>query len=69
MAGDRRRPWTDEDNAKLRSLAGTKRPEIIAAELGRSAGAVVIQAAKLKVSLATRLRRSSRKNAEADMHD
>lgn len=62
-----RRPWTDEDIAKLRSMAGTKRPEGIAVQLGRTTSAVVAQATKLKVSLATRGRTSSRKYAEADL--
>ena len=67
MVRYRRRPWTDEDNAKLKSIAGTKRTELIAAELRRTANAVVGQAAKLKVSLATRPRRSTPKYAEADL--
>ena len=66
MGGPRRRPWTDEDNAQLRSLAGTKRPALIAAELRRTTSAVVVQASKLKVSLNMRPRRSSRKYAEVD---
>jgi hypothetical protein len=42
------RSWTEADNAKLKSLAGKLRPAEIAAELGRSAGATVLQASKLK---------------------
>ena len=45
-------PWTEEDNAKLRSLAGTKSSAEVAAELGRTEGAVIVQASKLKVSMA-----------------
>ena len=52
----KRRKWTDEDNAKIRSFAGTKTAASIAAELGRSTGAVVVQASKLKVSLRTKHR-------------
>jgi hypothetical protein len=51
------RSWTEADNAKLKSLAGKLRPAEIAAELGRSAGATVLQASKLKVSLSTRRKR------------
>jgi hypothetical protein len=54
------RPWTEDDNAKLRSLAGTKPVDDVAAELGRTAGAVVVQASKLRVSVAhKRQRRAS----------
>jgi len=45
-------PWTEDDNAKLRSLAGSKPLADVASELGRTEGAVVVQASKLKVSLA-----------------
>lgn len=48
------RSWTEADNAKLKSLAGKLPPAEIAAELGRSAGATVAQASKLKVSLKTK---------------
>ena len=44
--------WTEDANAKLRSLAGTKAPAAVAAELGRSVGAVMVQASKLKLSVA-----------------
>ena len=53
----RRRLWTEHDNAKLRSLAGTKSLDDLAAELGRSPGAVVVQAWKLKVSVAYKKQR------------
>jgi hypothetical protein len=49
--------WTEDDNAKLKSLVGTKPVDAIAAELGRSPGAVQIQASKLKVSLAYKKQR------------
>ena len=45
-------PWTEDDNAKLKSLAGTKSSAEVAAELGRTEGAVIVQASKLKVSMA-----------------
>ena len=45
-------PWTEDDNAKLKSLAGTKSSAEVAAELGRTEGAVMVQASKLKVSMA-----------------
>jgi len=53
-------PWTEDDNAKLKSLAGTKSPAEVAAELGRTEGAVMVQASKLKVSMAySKQRRAS----------
>jgi len=45
------RPWTEADNAKLKSLAGIIHTKEIAAHLGRSVGATVVQASKLKLSL------------------
>jgi hypothetical protein len=52
-----RRPWTEDDNAKLRSLAGTMPVEDVAAELGRTPSAVVVQASKVSVSVAYKRRR------------
>lgn len=49
--------WTEEDNAKLMSLAGTMPPAEVAAKLERTIGATVVQASKLKVSLAYNRRR------------
>jgi hypothetical protein len=49
-----RRPWSEDDVAKLKSLAGRRSAEEIAAELGRTTGATVVEASKLKISLATR---------------
>ena len=46
--------WTDDDNAKLRSLAGTVPSREVAAHLGRSVGATVVQASKLKLPLRVR---------------
>ena len=54
MGNPHSRPWTEEDNAKLKNLAGKMPTGRIAAELGRSPGATVVQASKLKVSLSTR---------------
>jgi hypothetical protein len=52
MAG--RRTWTEEDIAKLKSLAGRRPPKDIAVALGRSVEATVVAASKLKLSLRTR---------------
>jgi hypothetical protein len=46
--------WTDGDNAKLRSLAGTVPSRQVAAHLGRSVGATLVQASKLKLPLRMR---------------
>ena len=48
----KRQLWTEYDNAKLKRLAGTKSLADLAAELGRTEGAVMVQASKLKVSVA-----------------
>ena len=48
------RRWTEDDNAKLKSLAGKMPATRLAVELGRSPGATVQQACKLKLSLRTR---------------
>jgi hypothetical protein len=53
----KRQLWTEDDNAKLKRLAGTKSPADVAAEMGRTEAAVVRQASKLKVSLAYRNQR------------
>jgi hypothetical protein len=45
------RRWTDNDIAKLKSLAGKLPVKDIAAELGRSFGATTIEAHKLGLSL------------------
>ena len=49
-----RYPWSEDDVAKLKSLAGRRPTKEIAAELGRTAGATVVEASKLKISLDTR---------------
>ena len=51
---DSRRPWSEDDIAKLKSMAGRFRAREIAAELGRSPGAVFVEASKLKIPLARR---------------
>ena len=48
----KRQLWTEYDNAKLKRLAGTKSLADLAAELGRTEGAVIMQASKLKISMA-----------------
>ena len=48
------RRWTEGDNAKLKTLAGKVPATRLAEELGRSTGAIVQQACKLKLSLRTR---------------
>ena len=53
-----KRPWTEEDNVKLRSLAGTKKAHAVAKDLERTLGALIMQASKLKVSLSRRRFRS-----------
>jgi hypothetical protein len=45
------RRWTDNDIAKLKSLAGKLPVKDIAIELGRSSGATIVQAHKLGLSL------------------
>jgi hypothetical protein len=49
----RHNPWTEDDNAKIKSLAGKIPASRIAGRLGRTKGAVVVQASKLKISLRT----------------
>jgi hypothetical protein len=45
------RPWTDDEIAKLRSLAGRLTPEEIAKEIGRTRAATTIKAHELHLSL------------------
>ena len=52
MAGGR--PWSEEDIAKLNSMAGRRPAKDIAVALGRSVEATVVAASKLKLSLRTR---------------
>ena len=51
---DNRRPWTEAEIAKLKSMAGKLPTKEIAAELGRSQGATMVEASKLKISLRMR---------------
>jgi hypothetical protein len=51
--------WTEDDIAKLNPLAGKVPAKDIAAELGRSRGATVVEASKLRVSLGCSKRRQS----------
>jgi len=46
-----KRGWTNDDIAKLRSLASRVPVRDIAAELGRSPGATVLKAHQLRLSL------------------
>jgi hypothetical protein len=43
--------WSDDQIAKLKSLAGKVPARDIAAELGRTQGALEVQASKLKIPL------------------
>jgi hypothetical protein len=43
--------WTDEDIARLKSLAGKMPATQIAAELGRTYAALIVEASKLGISL------------------
>jgi hypothetical protein len=52
MAGGR--TWSEEDIAKLKSMAGRRPAKDIAAALGRTVEATVVAASKLKLSLRTR---------------
>lgn len=52
MAGGR--TWSEEDIAKLKSMAGRRPVKDIAAALGRTVEATVVAASKLKLSLRTR---------------
>jgi hypothetical protein len=45
---DNRRNWTEEDIAKLKSMAGKLSLVEIATRLGRTTGATALQASKLK---------------------
>ena len=49
-----RRPWSKDEIAKLKSMAGRFPAKEIAADLGRSPGAIMVEASKLKISLSRR---------------
>lgn len=53
---DTRRPWSEDDIVKLKSLAGTLPVIEVAAKLRRSPAAVAAETSKLGLSLRTRLR-------------
>jgi hypothetical protein len=48
------RPWSEEDIAKLKRMAGRRPARDITIELGRSVEATVVVASRLKLSLRTR---------------
>ena len=50
----RGRTWSEEDIAKLKSMAGRRPAKDIAVALGRTVEATVVAASKLKLSLRTR---------------
>jgi hypothetical protein len=60
-----RRVWKEDDIAKLKAMAGKLPSERIAAELGRSLGAVMVKACKLRVALRIKTR-GHRAKADAD---
>ena len=60
----RKRGWTEDDIAKLKAMAGKEPGARIAAELGRTLGAVAVEASKLGLSL--RINRRSRSTLTAD---
>jgi len=51
-----RRPWKEDDLAKLQAMAGKELGERIAAELGRSYAALAVKASELGLSLRTKPR-------------
>ena len=51
--------WTEDDIAKLKRMAGKVAAKDIAAELGRSRGATVMEASKLRLSLRCSKRQQS----------
>jgi hypothetical protein len=57
---DTRRPWSEDEIAKLNSLAGTLPVIEVAAKLRRSPAAVAAEASKLGLSLRTRPRHFAR---------
>ena len=59
-----RKPWTDAEVEKLRSLAGKQSRDQIAQELGRPPASVTSKASHLKVSLAFHRRRQQPANLD-----
>jgi hypothetical protein len=67
LMSETRRRWSEDEIAKLKSLAGTLPVIEIAAKLRRSPGAIMVEASKLGLSLRTRPRhlgRSGRNGAD-----
>jgi hypothetical protein len=62
-----RRSWNENDVAKLKSMAGRLTARDIAAEMGRSPGAVQVEASKLGISLRTRPRFGGPRRAIAEI--
>ena len=60
-----RRAWKEDDIAKLKAMAGKVPGERIAAELGRTLGALAVKACELRLTLRTK-RRGQRTEADAD---
>ena len=61
---DNRRPWTETDIAKLKSMAGKIPAKDIAAALGRSAAATAVEAS---ISLRTRIYLGGPRRGEASL--
>jgi hypothetical protein len=59
-----RRAWKEDDIAKLKAMAGKVPGERIAAELGRTLGALAVKACELGLSLRT-IPRGERTKADA----
>jgi len=64
-----KRPWTDDDVAKLRDLAGKMPTREIAREIGRTEAGVAMEASKLKISLSTERRVGRRPNQALAQED
>ena len=62
-----KRVWTDEEIAKLRSLAGKISIKDIAAELGRTPRAIAVEACKLGLSLRCSGPRLNGRHHESDV--
>ena len=59
-----KRPWNEDDVAKLKAMAGKEPRELIAAVLGRTRGATAVQASKRGASL--RIKRPSKTKTDED---
>ena len=51
---DSRRLWSEDEIAQLKSMAGRFPAKEIAAELGRSSGAIFVEASRLNIPLTKR---------------